>query len=94
MTAVLSSDRRHRPRSYEAQARARKATLIANVLASHGATSADAAALPGHGRTMAAELAGVPAPSDATWHAVVGVLQAYEKHGRPTAAPNVEAICG
>lgn len=92
MTAVLLSDRRHRPHAFEAQARARKAILIARVLAAHGATWADAAALPGSGRTMAAELAGVPAPSDATWHAVVGVLQALEQHGRPTAAPNVEAL--
>lgn len=93
MTVVASSDHRHRPRAFEAQARARKATLIANVLADVGATSIDAAALPAAGRAMAAELAGVPAPSDTTWHAVVGVLQALEQR-RPTAAPNVEAVCG
>lgn len=92
MTAVLASDRRHRPHACEVQARARKATLIANVLAAHGATSVDAAALPPQGRTIAAELAGVPAPSDATWHAVVGVLQAAEQGRRPAARPNVEAL--
>lgn len=92
MTAVVLSDRRRRPHAYEAQARARKATLLANVLEAHGATSAQVLALPASGRSMAADLAKVPYPSDATWHAVVGVLQAREQLRPLVVAPNVEAL--
>ena len=62
----------------EAAARTRKAALLADVLQRHGSTSADAFALSPLGRSVAAQLAGVRAPSDATWAAVVALLRHRE----------------
>lgn len=63
----------------EATARARKALLVAAVLRLTGATSADALAFTLAERQVAADAAGVGAPSDATWYVVVSVLQAEER---------------
>lgn len=62
----------------EAAARTRKAALLADVLAAHGATSAQAFDLPAFGRRAVAALAGVRPPSDATWAAVVALLRHRE----------------
>ena len=55
-------------------ARYRKATLIANVLRSLGATAEQARELPQAGRLAAALLAGKGAPSDETWTLVLAML--------------------
>ncbi len=69
----------------KAQHQARKATLLANVLAAHGATADQAAALPDEGRATAAELAQVTAPSEESWSMVVGILQSREAEQRRAA---------
>jgi len=71
----------------KAQHQARKATLLANVLAAHGATAAQAGALPDEGRRTAEQLAGVSVSSDETWAMVVGILGSRE------AAKAHEAAC-
>ena len=61
------------------QHQARKATLLANVLAAHGATADQAVALPDEGRRTAEQLAGVGVSSDETWAMVAGILQSAEQ---------------
>lgn len=60
---------------HEATARAVKASKLADVLVAHGATAAEAEALPPSGRRMAERLAGVNKGSSATWAVVVAMLE-------------------
>lgn len=57
---------------------ARKATLLANVLRSHGATAAQVAALPDEAKRTAEQLANVPVSSEETWALVEGMIQSDE----------------
>lgn len=90
----------------EAAARTRKAALLADVLVRHGATSHEIFDLPPSGRAMAAAIAGVRLPSDATWAAVVALVRHRERtkdrQPRESAVPcsrcgastwNVEGVC-
>lgn len=63
---------------HEATARIRKAHAICEVLAAHGATADEAAALPPAGQRIAADLAGVRPASEATWACVVALLRVGE----------------
>lgn len=67
------------PSVHETQARARKATLIALVLARAGVSADVAARLDDNGRNAVAGLAQVAAPSDTTWAAVIGALEALDQ---------------
>lgn len=59
--------------------RARKATAIADVIAAHGGTAAQAAELPRNAQLAAARLAGVNPPSPPTWQTVCAVLADRER---------------
>ena len=72
-------------RPSKTQHQARKATLLANVLAAHGATAAQAAALPDEGWATTAALACVSLPSDETRAMVVGIMESRESEQRRAA---------
>lgn len=63
--------------AYEADARARKAAVLAKVLHQHGATPASVRALPANGRRLVEQLAGVHESSDATWAAVAILVEHF-----------------
>ena len=76
---------------HEARNRTAKALRLAHILIAHGATAAMAAALPPKGRSIAADLAGVRRPSDATW-AIVEQLLRDRESPRPLVRVNTEAL--
>lgn len=64
---------------YALKARNLKAGRLADVLILHGATAAQAAALPTEARTTVAALAGTRLPSPTTWDLVVELVACVER---------------
>lgn len=60
--------------TYEAEARQRKARLLADALKADGLTDADAAALSTQARADYALIAGFRTPSAATWDLAISML--------------------
>lgn len=63
---------------YEVQARERKASAIAMVLAAHDVNVAMTRSMPGELRELAAKKAGQKKPSETTWARVVEIMEAAE----------------
>ncbi len=64
---------------HEHTARANKAARLVAVLTAHGASAAQAAALPAEGRATTEQLAGVRPASEATWALVVRDMEDAER---------------
>lgn len=75
------ADRQTTQSARETIARTTKALALVDILAAHGATAAEARALPPSGRRMAEQLAGVRPGSDTTWQVVVTVLEQRDRCG-------------